>query len=81
LANHCRILDYWIANFTPIITMTVRFLRDVECIVLQYWECGDRCCSGYEEDGTDFFKAGDEAEEYYQVSLRDLEEGVDYEYI
>ena len=62
-------------------TMTVRFLRDVECVVLEYWTCGDKCCSGYEENGTDFFKAGDEAEDGYTVNVRNLEEGIDYEYI
>jgi hypothetical protein len=59
----------------------IRFLRDCECIVMSHWTCGDECCSGYEEDGTDFFKAGDEAEEYFQVNVRNLEEGVDYEVI
>ena len=62
----------------------IRFLKDCECGVKVYWECGDKCCSGYEDDGTAPFKAGEEVEEY-TVNLyaygTDLEEGVDYEIV
>lgn len=59
----------------------IRFLKDCECGVKTYWECGSGCCSGYEDDGTDFFKAGDEVEEYtVNIWVICLEDGIDYEY-
>jgi hypothetical protein len=62
--------------------MKVRFLKDVECIILIQLNCGDpSCCTWREENGIDFFKSGEEAENYIEVSLRNLEEGVDFEYI